>query len=97
MIWLRYSSGVELNLQGFSYLCLGGCVPNKKSTSECYFNLGFAIISWCSKKQSCVVRSTAEAEYVAACMAAKEVVWLLKLLAHLFGQALEPTAIMCVV
>jgi hypothetical protein len=36
-----------------------------------------------------------EVEYIAACMAAQEVVWLRKLLAGLFGHMLEPTIIRC--
>ena len=50
--------------------------------------------SWCSKKQSCVAQSIAEAEYVAACMAAKEAMWLHKLLSGLFDEMVEPTMIM---
>ena len=47
----------------------------KKSTSGCLFTLGGGAISWRSVKQSCIANSTMEAEYVAACEAAKEVVW----------------------
>jgi hypothetical protein len=42
-----------------------------------------------------VALSTAEAEYIAVCMAAREAVWLQKLLAGLFGQMLDPTVIHC--
>ena len=42
------------------------------------FTLGGATISWRSVKQSCIVDSTMEAEYVTALEAAKEVVWLRK-------------------
>ena len=50
----------------------------RKSTSGCVFNLGGGAISWRSVKQSCIVDSTMEAEYVVACEAAKEAVWLKK-------------------
>lgn len=40
-------------------------------------------------------QSIAEAEYVAACVAAKKVEWLWKLLASLFGKPLQPIVIMC--
>lgn len=60
-----------------------------------FFNLGSAMISWCSKKQKCVAQSTAEAEYVAACSEAREVVWLRKLLSGLFGISTESTTIFC--
>ena len=52
----------------------------RKSTSGCVFTLGGGAISWRSVKQSCIADSTMEAEYVAACEAAKEAVWLKKFL-----------------
>lgn len=39
--------------------------------------------------------NSTETEYIAACMAAREVVWLRKPLAGLFGHMLEPTVIHC--
>ena len=50
----------------------------RKSTSGCVFTLGDGAITWRSVKQSCIADSTMEAEYVAACEAAKEAVWLKK-------------------
>jgi hypothetical protein len=38
------------------------------------------MVSWSNRKQLCVALSTAEAEYVAACAASREAVWLRKLL-----------------
>ncbi|XP_070044873.1 secreted RxLR effector protein 161-like [Nicotiana tomentosiformis] len=49
---------------------------SRKSTSGYIFTLGGGAISWRSIKQSCVVDSTMEAEYVDASEAAKEAVWL---------------------
>ena len=40
------------------------------------FSLGGGAIIWRSIKQTCVVDSTMEVEYVVACEAAKEEVWL---------------------
>lgn len=90
---LKYNSCEGLNLQGFSDSDWKGCVLDKKSTSGCCFSLGLAMISWCSRKQSCVAQNTIEAEYVVTCVGAREAVWLQKLLAGLFGQPLEPTVI----
>ena len=44
----------------------------RKSTLGCVFTLGGGAITWRSVKQSCIVDSTMEAEYVAACEAATE-------------------------
>ena len=53
------------------------------------------MISWFSRKQSCVALSTVEVEYVAACSASCEAVWMRKLLSHLFDLQLDATCIYC--
>jgi hypothetical protein len=53
------------------------------------------MISWISKKQSCVALSTIEVEYVEACATSHEVVWLWKLLTGLFDIVMEVTYILC--
>ena len=55
----------------------------KKSTLGCVFTLGGGAITWRSVKLSCIANSTMEAEYVAACEAAKEAIWLKKFLSDL--------------
>ena len=47
-------------------------------------SMGSRVISWFRRKQSCVALSTAEAEYVTACLASCEAMWLRKLLSDLF-------------
>jgi len=47
------------------------------------FALGGGAVSWRSIKQKCIADSTTEAEYVAACEAAKEAVWLKQFLVEL--------------
>ena len=53
------------------------------------------MISWFSRKQSCVALSTGEAEYLVACSASYEAVWLRKLLSDLFDLQLDATCIYC--
>ena len=53
------------------------------------------MISWFSRKQSCVAVSTTEAKYVASCSARCEVVWLRKLLSDLFDLQMDATCIYC--
>ena len=53
------------------------------------------MISWLSRKKSCVALSIAEAEYVAACLVSCEEVWLMKLLSDLFDLQLDATCIYC--
>ena len=53
------------------------------------------MIAWHSRKQMSVALSTMEAEYIAACAACSEDVWLRKLLSGLFDLYLEATWIYC--
>jgi hypothetical protein len=68
---------------------------DRKSTSDCCFTLGSAMVSWCSRKQSSVVLNTAEAEYIALSVAVREAVWLCKLLTDLFDHEMDLTFIHC--
>ena len=81
---LKYEK-VELDLHGYTDLDWAGSDIDRKSTSGCCFNLGSAMISWICRKQSSVAQSSTEAEYIAATMASRVVVWLRKLLVGLFG------------
>ena len=69
----------------------------RKSTSGCVFTLGGGAITWRSVKQSCITDFTMEAEYIAACEAAKEVVWLKKFLSNLGVVRMEqdPITLFC--
>jgi len=59
---------------------------NRKSISGYVSVLANAPITWSSRQQRCVARSTAEAEYVSASDAAQEVVWLRSLLSELLAK-----------
>ncbi|XP_050284947.1 secreted RxLR effector protein 161-like [Quercus robur] len=69
----------------------------RSSTSGYVFTLGGRAISWRSVKQSCIANSTMEADYVAACEVAKEVVWLKKFLFDLGVMRIEkvPITLFC--
>ena len=47
--------------------------------------LGGGPVSWCSKKQSCVALSTAEAEFISLSFASQEAVWLKRIVSELMG------------
>lgn len=72
-----------------------GCVATRKSTSGYCIFLGESPISWKTKKQTVVARSSAEAEYRAMALTACEVTWLSTLLKDLGLKNLPPAILKC--
>ena len=66
----------------------------KKTQDGCYC-LGSAMISRFSKKRSIVYLSKVEAEYIEACYAICEAIWLRRLISGLFDMDLDTTVILC--
>ena len=61
---LWHPKGTHFNMTSYSNVDFSGCQTDCKSTScTCHF-LGYAIVSWFSKKQYPIALSTAEAEYI---------------------------------
>ena len=80
---LVYSGG-DLIPVGYTDSNFQSDSDSKKSTSGVVFTIGGGgAVIWRSIKQSCIADSTMEAEYVAACEAAKEAVWLRQFLIDL--------------
>ena len=90
---VKFMQCKTLKLHGFSDSDWGGFIDDMKSTSGFCFNLGSAIFSWSSKKQSIVAQSTAEAEFIAATAAVNQALWLQKLLRDLHMEEEEATEI----
>nr|GEW79123.1 zinc finger, CCHC-type [Tanacetum cinerariifolium] len=55
-------------------------VEDSSSTSGWVFLLGGGVISWASKKQTCITSSTIESEFIALAVAGKEAEWLRNLI-----------------
>lgn len=64
------------NLIGYSDSDFAGDLDTRKSTTGYIFMLNGGPISWASQKQSCIALSTTEAEFMAGCEAAKNLLWL---------------------
>jgi hypothetical protein len=92
---LYYCGEHDFRLIGYADSDWAGSVSNIKSTSECCFSLGSAMISWQSRKQSSIALNTTEVEYIAACSASCEAIWLQMLLIDLFDLEMEATVILC--
>jgi hypothetical protein len=77
---MHFVKSSSVKLVGFSDSDWAGSDEEMMSTSGYCFAIGGSIFCWNSKKQSVVAHSTAEAEYIAAYMAAKQLIWLRKML-----------------
>ena len=75
---LKYEVDQKINLEGYVDSDWASNAIDRKITSGCCFSMGSGVISWLSRKQSYVALSIAEVEYVAACSASCEAMWLRK-------------------
>ena len=82
-------------LEGFSDSDWAGCPDTRRSHTGWLVRIGGSLVSWYSKRQSCIAQSTTEAEYIAAAAIANELVWW-KLLCKDFGYTSSgPISIWC--
>jgi hypothetical protein len=88
---MHFVKSSSVKLIGFSDSDLAGSDEQIMSTSSYCFAIGGNIFCWNSKKQSVVAHSTTEAEYIAAYVAAKQLIWLRKMLNDLDFDQRSPT------
>ncbi|CAL1374490.1 unnamed protein product [Linum trigynum] len=92
---LFFPSNSNIKLTAFSNSDWAGCPDTRRSvTSFCVF-LGSSLISWRSKKQQTVSRSSAEAEYRALADTSQELQWMTSLFQQLPVQPQQPYFIYC--
>ena len=92
---LLFSSTSSLELRAFSDADWAGDPTDRKSTTSYCVFLGDSLISWKSKKQDAVSRSSTEAEYRAMASTTCEIVWLRWLLADMGVFLSSPTPMYC--
>jgi hypothetical protein len=80
---LWFKSNGHLNVDGYCDADWASCLDDRRSTSGYCVFVGGNLVSWRSKKQSVVSKSTAEAEYRAMSQGLGEMLWVRNLLREL--------------
>jgi hypothetical protein len=92
---LHLRASTELAVTAYSDADWAGCPDTRRSTSGFCVYLGESLVSWSSKRQPTVSRSSAEAEYRAVANAAAECIWLRQLLDELHCGISKATVVFC--
>lgn len=83
------------SLTAYSYTDWGECLDTRCSTSGFYVYLGENLLSWSSKRQPTVSRSSAEAEYKGVANDVTETCWLWNLLLEMHCPMKRTTLVFC--
>ena len=92
---LLINSSSPTSLTAYSDADWAGCPDTRRSTCGYCVYLGDNLVSWSSKRQVTVSRSSAEAEYRSVAHPVAETVWLRQLLAELHRPLDRATIVYC--
>ncbi|XP_019197569.1 PREDICTED: uncharacterized protein LOC109191379 [Ipomoea nil] len=92
---LRLTASPSADVHAYSDSDWAGCPIDRKSTSGYAVFLGTNLVSWVSRKQRTVARSSTEAEYKGLADVAAEVTWVMSLLRELGLQSSTPATLWC--
>ena len=92
---LLFANRGHFQVEVFTDADWAGSVTDRRSTSGYCTFVGGNLVTWRSKKQGVVVRSSAEAEFRAAAFGICEVIYLKRLLEDLKVQVFSPMKLYC--
>ena len=92
---LQYKKEGDFELSVYSDVGWVGNVDDRKSTSGGSFFLGEILVTWISKKQSCISQIAIEAKYIAYLVNCSNIVWIKQLLEDMQEKFIEPVTIYC--
>ncbi|KAG5253229.1 RmlC cupins superfamily protein [Salix suchowensis] len=92
---LFFPSQNDLQIKAYCDADWASCPMTRRSITGFYIFLGTAPISWKSKKQPTVSRSSAESEYRSMAATTSELIWLHSLLADLSITHSQPMSLHC--
>ncbi|CAM8905835.1 unnamed protein product [Rhodiola kirilowii] len=90
-----FSAESDLCLSGFCDADWASCPLTRRSVTGYCMLLGSSVISWKTRKQAVVSRSSAESEYRSMASACSEIIWLIRLLADMNVPVTTPVALFC--
>jgi hypothetical protein len=90
-----FPSSNTLHVTAYTDSDWASCPTTRRSTTGYFIQLGTSPISWRTKKQTTVARSSAEAEYRAMAVTTCELTWLKQLLADFGISHPEPFSLHC--
>ena len=92
---ILFTPGDDLKIQGYVDADYGGSLVDRRSTTGYCVFLGGNLVSWRSKKQGVVARSSAEAEFRAMALGVCELLWLQIVLEDLKILIQKPIELLC--
>ncbi|XP_072080796.1 secreted RxLR effector protein 161-like [Arachis hypogaea] len=92
---LFFATSSNVSPTGFSDADWAVCLDTRRSVTGYCFYLGSSLISWKSKKQPTVARSSSEAEYRTLTLAVCEAQWISFILADLHLPVTKPIPLYC--
>jgi transposase InsO family protein len=89
------STTSKLDVFGYCDSDWGASIDDRRSVSGTLFMIAGGAVTWQAQRQKSVALSSVEAEYVAACQASKDAIWLRAFLTGLGLESKAPTIILC--